>query len=74
MKIHEYCKQFREVELQKTLQELQAKTGVKLKTISAFENGRSTNINHINIYTVSCETQEQKELFLKGLINAISEA
>lgn len=53
--IQNICKQFREQVLQITLKEMELKTGINHKTISAFENGRSNNINHLKLYFDCCE-------------------
>ena len=66
-----FCKKFRKEILNLTLQEMEYKTGVPLKTISSFENGRSTNINHLSIYYSLCETKEQRKQFLDGFDNAM---
>lgn len=62
MKINRFCKQFREEILKITLQEMENKTGINLKTLSAFEHGRSTNINHLNSYYKICD-EDQKIIF-----------
>lgn len=61
--IQSRCKTFRENVLQITLKEMSLKTGVKVSTISAFENGNSNNINHLFNYVVSCETELQLNEF-----------
>lgn len=62
MKINKFCKNFREEVLKITLKEMEIKTGVNLKTLSAFEHGRSTNINHLISYYEICD-DEQKLIF-----------
>ena len=49
------------------------KTKVNVSTISAFENGNSTNINHLFIYLHSCKSKEQQEMFLNMLNEKINE-
>lgn len=73
MSIYKFCKKFRENTLQITLQEMEQITGVNFKTISAFENGRSTNINHINLYIDSCTNSDHDEIFLAGVKQAIKD-
>ena len=41
--------------------------------ISAFENGNSTNINHLFIYLHSCKSKEEQEMFLNMLNEKIKE-
>lgn len=66
-----FCKDFRMKVLKLTLQEVQNLTNIPLKTISSFENGNSTNINHLSIYYSLCETKEQRKQFLDGFANAM---
>ena len=66
-----FCKKFRKEILNLTLQEMEDKTGVPLKTISSFENGNSTNIKHLNLYYSLCKTKEQRKQFLDGFANAM---
>ena len=67
----EFCRKFRTEVLKMTLLEVEQKTHVPLKTISGFENGRSTNINHLNIYYSLCTTKEQRGLFIDGFDKAM---
>lgn len=52
--------------LNKTLQDVQG-SSEGIKTLSAFEHGRSTNFNHIFKYIEACDTEEQIELFMETL-------
>lgn len=65
--IGNYCKIFRSETLGLTLQEFEVLSGVKVKTLSSFEHGKSTNILHVLKYIDLCETDEQRTQFLKGL-------
>lgn len=49
------------------------KTKINVSTISAFENGNSTNINHLFIYLHSCKSKEEQEMFLNMLNEKIKE-
>lgn len=49
-----------------TITEMIKGTDIKLTTIDAFEHGRSTNINHLDIYLANM-SESQKELFFKTL-------
>lgn len=60
------CKSFRKDVLRLTLRELSDKTGEPIPTLSSFELGRSSNLRFLYIYLVSCETDDQKELFITG--------
>lgn len=61
------CKSFRKKVLKLNLHEFIKKTKINVSTISAFENGNSTNINHLFIYLHTCEDKEQRELFFNML-------
>ena len=61
------CKSFRKQVLKLNLHEFSKKTKINVSTISAFENGNSTNINHLFIYLRTCEDIEQRELFFNML-------
>lgn len=63
------CSIFRKYKLKKTLRELSEQTHVKISTLSAFEHGKSTNMELLYKYLVSCETKEQ-ENYLIGIIVA----
>ena len=65
--IGNYCKTFRTDVLKMTLQQFESKTGIKVKTISSFENGKSTNVLHILKYLDLCPTNETRIQYLKGL-------
>lgn len=64
--INEFCKMYRKKILQLTLKEMEDKTGVKTSTLSSFENGRSTNINHLTTY-YNLGNEEQKEYFKNNI-------
>ena len=49
-----------------TLEELSGKTGVKVTTLSSFENGRSRNLEHINSY-LKFANEEQAKLFRENI-------
>ena len=66
-----FCKQFRKEVLNLTLQEMEDKTGIPLKTISSFENGNSTNIKHLNLYYKLCDSKIKREQFIQGFDNAM---
>lgn len=67
------CKLFRKQVLKLNLHEFSKKTKINVSTISAFENGNSTNINHLFIYLHSCKSKEQQEMFLNMLNEKIKE-
>ena len=59
------CKYFRKNALHLTLKQFSKLNNKPVSSISAFENGRSTNINFLQLYLVSCETQQEREIFLR---------
>lgn len=64
--IGQFCKMYRTHILNLTLDEMSEKTGVKVPTISSFENGRSTNSKHIQMY-YNLSTDEQKIFFKNNI-------
>lgn len=66
-----FCRKFRIEVLKLTLQEVENISFTPVKTLSAFENGRSTNINHLNLYYLLCRNEEQRSLFIQGFIKAM---
>ena len=66
--INEFCKLFRMNILKLTLQEVSEITGIKLSTLSSFENGRSNNLKYINVY-YSIGNEEQREYFTNNLFS-----
>lgn len=65
--IQTVCKEYRMHILRITLEEMSEKTGVKVTTISAFENLRSNNINHLKLYKQVSTTLQFNQLL--DLIN-----
>ena len=66
--INEFCKLFRMNILKLSLQEVSEITGVKLSTLSSFENGRSNNLLYINVY-YGLGNEEQREYFKNNLFS-----
>jgi len=66
--VNEFCKLFRMNILKLTLQEVSEITGIKLSTLSSFENGRSNNLKFISIY-YSLGNEEQREYFKNNLFS-----
>lgn len=61
-----FCKYYRTELLNLTLDEMSKQVNVKRTTLSSFENGRSTNFNHLITY-YNCGTDEQKQFFRENL-------
>ena len=65
--LHKICKDYR-----KLTGVTQCKLG-NVKNISAFENGRSSNINYLNLYLELAKTRNELDFLLKlikqGVIN-----
>lgn len=66
--IGEYCRQYR-INKGATLKELTE--GSQIKTLSAFEMGRSTNIHHLEPYLKLSSKNNDENNFMLGLILAI---
>ena len=66
-----FCREFRTEVLKLTLQDVENMSFTPVKTLSAFENGRSTNINHLNTYYLLCKTQADRNEFIKGFDKAM---
>lgn len=64
--VGQFCKIYRIHILNLTLEEMSKLSGVKVPTISSFENGRSTNIKHIEMY-YNLSTDEQKIFFKNNI-------
>ena len=64
--IGRFCKYFRSEILKLTLHEMSDKVNIKLSTLSSFENGRSTNDNHLIKY-YSLGNEDQKQFFRDNL-------
>lgn len=58
------CREHRIKVLGLTLQQFQEKTGIKLKTISNFENGRSGNLYYMFYYINLTDDSEKVDLIL----------
>ena len=69
--VQAFCKDFRTNYLNITLQKIQDNHGIPFKALSAFENGRSTNINHLKTYYLLCKTQVDRNEFIKGFNEAM---
>ena len=64
--IGQFCKMYRTYVLNLTLGEMSRLSGVKVPTISSFENGRSTNAKHIEMY-YNLSNDEQKIFFKNNI-------
>ena len=69
MIIGKFCREFRTTVLKKRLIDLAPDT---IGTLSAFEHGCSTNMNHLATYYRFSNT-EQKTLFIEGVMKALEE-
>ena len=64
--IGKFCKYFRSELLNLTLNEMSNKVNINISTLSSFENGRSTNLNHLIRY-YRMGNEEQKKFFRENL-------
>ena len=63
-----YCKNFRTEKAKLTLKQISEKTGVNIKTLSGFENGRSSNTFMIYHYYVAYDFDKGLQLgFIQGM-------
>lgn len=69
--IGKYCRKFRINELELTLKELEGDENIK--ALSAFEHGKSSNVNHLLKYVKKCINKDQQIKFLEGLIKTLEE-
>ena len=65
--IGQFCKMYRTYVLDLTLEEMSKLTGVKVPTISSFENGRSSNSKHIEMYYNLAKSDEERKFFKKNI-------
>ena len=67
-----YCKNFRTKKAKLTLSQIHEKTGVNIKTLSGFENGRSSNLFMINHYILAYDFDKGLQLeFIQGMNKAL---
>lgn len=62
-----FCSWFRRKVLKLTLREMSIKSGIPVSTLSSFEQGRSSNLRYVYLYLVSCETEQQKNIFVESI-------
>lgn len=62
-----YCKDQRAHVVRISLEEMEKRIGIKSRTLSNFENGRSGNVAFLSAYLQICETREEKTRFIIGL-------
>jgi len=62
------CRKVRINDLELTLQELSNKTGTNLKTLSGFENGRSTNFYIFYIYYSLLTNRDDRIELIKRIL------
>ena len=68
--ISTYCKEFRTNTLQMPLKTVCEITGTNIKTLSAFEVGRTANFENVLKYLAVCD-EEQKDKFVEGLADLL---
>ena len=66
------CGYFRRHVLKMTFKEFSKLTGVPISTLSTFESGRSSNLKFIYVYLVSCETPQQKNIFIDSIDSVLN--
>lgn len=69
--IGSYCRKYR---MSKGITLSQLTNGGKIKTLSAFEMGRSSNIHHLELYIKLSHEYNDEKNFMDGLLNNIVES
>jgi len=64
-----YCRFYRMYELNMTLRDVQGNE--KIKSLSSFEHGHSSNIKHLFKYLIKCDNDTERINFLIGLIRHV---
>ena len=64
--IGKLCREYRMIHLQATLKEIEGNENIK--SLSSFEHGRSTNINHLLKYVSYYKTYDERLKFMSWLI------
>ena len=64
--IGKLCREYRMIHLQATLKEIEGSENIK--SLSSFEHGRSTNINHLLKYVSYCDSHDERVKFMTWLI------
>lgn len=73
LKIAKLCWDLRTNILKCSLKDMEKVTGIKLKTLSSFEQGRTTNMTRIFSYVSMCDTPELKESFINNIATILGE-
>ena len=71
-RIGEFCKDLRKHILKLTLKEFCDKTNYKISTLSAFENGRSSNMKILLSYLTMIDKKDRMK-YLNEIVNIIKE-
>lgn len=69
--IGKLCREYRMIHLQATLKDIEGDENIK--SLSSFEHGRSSNINHFMKYVSYCGTKEEKLIFMTWIIKRMEE-
>lgn len=67
------CRDHRKTVLHLTLEQFQEQTGIKLKTISNFENGRSGNVYYMFYYINLTNNSDDKIKLMNKLLRVAKE-
>lgn len=65
------CRDFRKHTLKITLETMYDITGVHITTLSAFENGNSSNLNIMLVYFNLARSKEEQKEFAERIFNII---
>lgn len=65
------CRDFRKHTLKITLETMNEVTGINIKTLSAFENGNSSNLNIMLAYFNLARSEDEQKEFAEHIFNVI---
>ena len=69
--IGKLCREYRMIHLQATLKEIEGDENIK--SLSSFEHGRSSNLDHFMKYVAYCKTKEEKIKFMSWIIKRMED-
>lgn len=65
------CRDFRKYTLRITLDTMKDVTGINITTLSAFENGHSSNLNILLVYFNLARSKEEQKEFAENIFKVI---
>jgi len=71
MNIGRHCANFRHDILDMSLSDLARRSNTNIKTLSAFEHGKSSNIKHLLSYYFACDTDYERDTFAQYIFRGL---